>query len=139
MGITITKKKETVTESQSFTCPNPVCGRDFSNPIKAKNLGSRDPEVYDACPYCLTEIVVEETHPVIENEQKPQEEEAELEPIKRPKTPSVEEETTKLESRAQGCQRHFGYLGERASKEKIPDECITCENIVKCMLKNVAT
>jgi hypothetical protein len=132
------RKKEAVTENQSFTCPNPVCGRNFSNPIKATNLGSRD-QAYDACPYCLTEILVEETHPAIENEQDSQEKETETEPVKRLKMPAAKEEQPKPELKAEGCQHHFGYLGERQSKERIPDECMTCESIVKCMLKNVAT
>jgi hypothetical protein len=28
-------------------------------------------------------------------------------------------------------------LSKRSSKEKIPEECMMCENIVQCMLKNV--
>jgi len=37
----------------------------------------------------------------------------------------------------QGCAHHFGYLGERSTKEKIPEECIVCEKIVQCMLKKL--
>ena len=33
------------------------------------------------------------------------------------------------------CKKHFGYLSERAVKEKIPDECLTCREIVHCMLR----
>jgi hypothetical protein len=40
-------------------------------------------------------------------------------------------------SGAQSCTHHLGYLSERSSKEKIPEECMMCENIVQCMLKNV--
>ena len=124
-------------ESQGFTCPNPVCGRVFSNPVRAENLGSKNAEVYDACPYCLTEIVVEEAHHTLEKEEDLREKETE--PVERLEMPAVKLESAKPESPVQGCQRHFGYLGERSSKEKIPDECMTCENIVKCMLKNIAS
>jgi hypothetical protein len=40
-------------------------------------------------------------------------------------------------SEKQGCLHYFGYLGERSKKEKIPETCIICEKIVRCMLKNV--
>ena len=35
------------------------------------------------------------------------------------------------------CSHHFGYLSERSSKEKIPEECMACGEIVNCMLKAV--
>jgi hypothetical protein len=97
------------------------------------DLGSQSPKTYDACPYCLTEIIVEE-QPVI----------AMLK-----STPEVRgEETSKTSLRfaeekrsppgkASNCQYQLGYLSKRATKEKIPEECIMCEQIVKCMLKNV--
>jgi PP-loop superfamily ATP-utilizing enzyme len=33
------------------------------------------------------------------------------------------------------CRNHFGYLSERSLKQRIPDECMTCKEIVHCMLK----
>ena len=35
------------------------------------------------------------------------------------------------------CTHHFGFLSERSSKEKIPEECMACAEIVNCMLKAV--
>jgi hypothetical protein len=35
------------------------------------------------------------------------------------------------------CTHQFGYLSEHDSKEKIPEECMICENIVQCMLKTI--
>jgi hypothetical protein len=32
----------------------------------------------------------------------------------------------------------FGYLSKCNSKEKIPEECMMCENMVQCMLKTIA-
>ena len=75
----------------------------------------------------------------MQNEQNRQEKETKTEPVKRLKMPVVEEEPPKPELKAEACQHHFGYVGERQAKEKIPDECMTCENIVKCMLKKVAS
>ncbi|MCW4007886.1 MAG: hypothetical protein NWF09_04245 [Candidatus Bathyarchaeota archaeon] len=34
-----------------------------------------------------------------------------------------------------GCSYYLGYLSERSSKDKIPDECMMCKDIVECMLK----
>ena len=35
------------------------------------------------------------------------------------------------------CSHHFGYLSERSSKEKIPEERMACAEIVNCMLKAI--
>jgi hypothetical protein len=111
-----------------------LCGKVFANPIKAENLGSKNAEVYDACPYCLTEVTVEEAPIVIEETRKPFEKETE---INRAIVTSSPKKPPKVSSEAQGCSHHFGYLSQRTSKEKIPEECMTCEKIVQCMLKNV--
>ncbi|MGQ9529937.1 MAG: hypothetical protein ACUVQX_04620 [Candidatus Bathycorpusculaceae bacterium] len=50
-----------------------------------------------------------------------------------------EKEMLQMPPKAHVCAHHFGYLSERKTKEKIPEECIMCENIVQCMLKNVTT
>jgi hypothetical protein len=33
------------------------------------------------------------------------------------------------------CLNQFGYLSERKTKEQIPDECLTCKDILQCMQK----
>jgi len=78
----------------------------------------------------LTEIIVEET-PLIHEEK--QEQKVEKLEIEKPTVPFTPEKPIKKP----GCEHHFGYLSQRASKEKIPEECMTCEKIVQCMLKNV--
>jgi hypothetical protein len=47
------------------------------------------------------------------------------------------EEKPSSSVKASCCQHQLGYLSKRAAKEKIPEECMMCEQIVKCMLKNV--
>ena len=44
--------------------------------------------------------------------------------------------STKIEKKSEekGCLHYFGYLGERASGESIPSECIECRKSVECML-----
>lgn len=93
-------------------------------------MGSKKVEVYDACPYCLTEIIVEETPLIPEEKQEPKAKKLEIE---KPTVPVTPEKPIKKPD----CEHHFGYLSQRSSKEKIPEECMTCEKIVQCMLKNV--
>lgn len=132
----ITKKKEALTESQPYTCPNPSCGKAFTNPIKAENLGLQNSDAYYACPYCLSEITVEKSGTIVEEKQK-----IEVKKIKseHAKTKPKDESGVQPSNKMQGCLHHFGYLSKRSEKEKIPDECIICENIVECMLKNVTS
>jgi hypothetical protein len=133
-GLTIPKKKE-ITESQKFTCSNPSCGKVFVNPVKAKNLALKGTKPYDACPYCLTEIVIDEKESMgIRSEQKPELKETEIEELRAPIT---DEKSAQAHPKTQNCVHQFGYLSKRSSKEKIPEECMMCENIVQCMLLNV--
>jgi hypothetical protein len=102
--------------------------------LKAKNVALKGAKPYDACPYCLTDISV----PVISAN-------AEAYLKREPKSSKIEKEMPfardekgdQASPRAQGCAHHLGYLSKRAAKEKIPEDCMTCENIIKCMLKAV--
>jgi hypothetical protein len=128
------KNKESTAGAQLCTCPNPSCGKVFANPIKAKNLCSKTVEVYEACPFCLTEITLNQRSVVTEDK-----EDLELKEYKSEQETSRLAEGTPSEPvrEATQCQHHLGYLSERSPKEKIPEECMVCENIVQCMLKNV--
>ena len=112
------------------------------------NLQQDTEEPYDACPYCLTEITVEE-EPAI-NFDEP--ETLEPEPFKpetfEPETFEAEEalvETEPLEEKTSvseapsECAHYLGYLSEKSSKDQIPDECMMCKDIVTCMLKKMKT
>jgi len=121
-------------KDSAFTCPNPSCGKVFAKPLEAVNLQSRTPQPYKACPYCLTEIPAEEKPTVVADELKKKETKTHG---KKTKPRLMEEKPAETPESPPGCHHHFGYLGERSSKEKIPDECIMCKDIVQCMLKNV--
>jgi hypothetical protein len=58
------------------------------------------------------------------------------EALKTAKESLEEEKATPTAAKAE-CTHHFGYLSERSSKEKIPEECMDCTQIVNCMLKAV--
>jgi hypothetical protein len=99
--------------------------------LKAINLALGNPEPYLACPRCLTDITTQESPPTAEP--KPN---LETETLKTTEDKAAEEKDGTAPTKPQ-CTRHFGYLSERSNKEKIPEECITCTDIVNCMLKAV--
>jgi hypothetical protein len=59
-------------------CKNPSCQRAFTNPIKVENVSLKKTAVYEACPYCLTEITVEKSISVPEKQKPLDEKEAEI-------------------------------------------------------------
>jgi hypothetical protein len=132
-----------------FTCPNTACGKVFTKPLKALNLQQDTEGPYDACPYCLTEITVND-EPVIPVEEPETLEPEPLEPETLGSEVSVEaepevEEVAPVEEQAavaeapSECSHYLGYLSERASSDNIPDECMMCKEIVTCMLKKMKT
>ena len=46
-------------------------------------------------------------------------------------------DVSKSAGKPRACAHQFGYLSKRSSKEQIPEECMMCEDIVKCMLKGM--
>ena len=104
------------------------------------NLQQDSEEPYEACPYCLTEIVPDEEPSVTYDEPEPfePEETEELEEADAEiEEPEPLEEHVETPEAASECRHHIGYLSERSSKEQIPDECILCKDIVSCMLKKM--
>jgi hypothetical protein len=101
--------------------------------LKAENLGKKNAHVYDACPYCLTEITVE-TSSLIHEEQKPKQERIQPEQVSEQLT---QEKPVHSSTTLTKCSHQLGYLSKRSPKEKIPEECMMCSDIVQCMLKNV--
>jgi len=57
--------------------------------------------------------------------------------IKESSVLNIADKSAQINTKTQKCVHHFGYLSTRSSKEKIPEECMMCENIVQCMLRNV--
>lgn len=130
----IPKKAMVKTKIQSSKCSNPKCGRTVDNPIIVQDLGSEGRTTYQACPYCLTEIVLEK--PLITKDDQKEK--------KKPKGKSwteQKEEFMKLKPPPQlsedsdECPYHFGYLSERSKGEDIPEKCMTCKKLVQCMFK----
>ena len=102
------------------------------------NLQQDAEEPYDACPYCLTEIVLDDEPNVIFDEPEtfePEETEAEPEVEETEAVPQKEEV---IEGPSE-CAHYLGYLSEKGSSVDIPDECMTCKDIVTCMLNKMKT
>lgn len=116
---------------QSFTCSNPSCGRRFSVPLKVVDLRLKKPQPYLACPHCLGEIVSDQRSQAVESFIDSKKENA----LGVAKGLEKAEET--LTAQRGDCAYHLGYLSERSSGEGIPDECMVCGQIVKCMLRSV--
>jgi len=121
----ISQTNESAAEhSGSFVCPNASCGRIFAKPLRVTDFQRESAEPYDACPYCLTEVTADNYRSVLNVA-------AEEETMGQDGSPG---QVAVLGSSVD-CQKHFGYLSERSPKEKIPEECLTCKDIVHCMLK----
>jgi hypothetical protein len=101
------------TEASAYLCSNVLCKRTFKKPLKTLLIGVSD-EPYDACPFCLTSV---NNSPQIQG-QGTNHQKARLEMI----------------SHSPACKNHLGYLAKRAPKQQIPEECLTCSEIVHCML-----
>jgi len=116
---------------QSYTCPNPCCGRRFSVPLKVVDLRLKKPQPYLACPHCLGEIVSDQRSQAVESFIDNTKENA-------PGVAKGLEKAEKTLAAQRGdCAYHLGYLSERSSREGIPEECMVCGQIVKCMLRSI--
>jgi hypothetical protein len=106
------------------------------------NLQQDTEEPYDACPYCLTEIKLDNEPPTAFDEpetfepEETEEPEKEAEPEVEEMTPHAEEPVETPQASSE-CSHYLGYLSEKSSKERIPDECMMCKDIVTCMLKKM--
>jgi len=100
-----------------------------------QDLSSENPASYYACPYCLAEIATEKSFEV---EGKKRTQKLKRTKISQPKAQPIEEKPAQQPSpEIPQCSHYFGYLSQRPKKESIPEECMTCEKIVQCMLKKV--
>lgn len=98
------------------------CGRAVSTPLRLTDLSRRPVEVtYYACPFCLSRLDVEEMAEHLEGSEPSQEEKSMVE---------------KVEDTVSNCAYEFGYLRSRPKDSVIPDECLICPRILKCMVKS---
>lgn len=110
-----TGEEQPQTPSDNFICKNPSCRRTFSKPLKTSDLKQKPQIPYYACPYCLTEITLNETQTATDQ--------------------ATASNILEKLGKSSACKHYVGYLSERTTKEAVPDECLLCNVLVQCMLK----
>ncbi len=134
---------------QLNSCPNPKCENKFENLIIVHDKSQIPSASYYACPYCLMKLDPIATE-ILKKEEISIEEKAE----KKGKIAStdLEKEEISIEEKAekkgkiasthrekeipQGCPQYFGYLSVRPKDAIISQECLVCQKIVDCTMKN---
>jgi len=107
---------ETTPNLQSTTCPNDRCGRVFDKPLELIDLAKPSEESSYVCPYCLSKI--ELARP---------EQETVAETFSGEKVQDVTEQR-------EGCPQFVGYLSKRPKNAPIPDSCLICPEMIKCLV-----
>ena len=108
---------ETSPNQQSMTCPNNRCGKVFDKPLQLIDLAKPSEETALVCPYCLSKLEPAQTEQEIIVE-----------------TFSEEKFQGAAEQKEEGCPHFVGYLGKRPKDNPIPDFCLTCPQMMKCLL-----
>jgi hypothetical protein len=110
--------------NEKIVCHNPGCGRTFTEQIRLNVLNKDNKSsTYDACPYCFS--------PIEELEEENQEQGTTIDI-----TPTKIDLPSRPKSRKPAdCPHFLGYLSSRPKKADIPDGCLLCHDVTKCMLQ----
>jgi DNA-directed RNA polymerase subunit RPC12/RpoP len=104
-----------------FRCSE--CRGTFQKPLSA-TLSSRGYiQKYSACPHCLSKVTIVKQH---ESEEK---KETAIDLGETMKASVVKDR----EDSAQ-CKHFLGYLKTRPKDMSVPDECLTCDRMIQCMV-----
>lgn len=113
---------------KTIVCSHSGCGKSFSRPIEVRVTGSGDvPEIYDACPHCFSKVTYHNQVPKSTGETSPAVVASDKDVDK--------EKDKRVKSKPSGCPHSFGYLSDRPKGASIPDSCLMCPEITKCMLQ----
>ena len=114
------------------------------------NLSTTPAEEYPACPYCFTKLTEDAENdeslpeestptPIVHSSLERVLDAISAQPQREKEEKTQEKATAKTpEAEAEGlsgCSYNFGYLANRPRDAPIPQECLTCQRIVDCMLK----
>jgi DNA-directed RNA polymerase subunit RPC12/RpoP len=103
-----------------FRCSE--CRETFHKPIRATLSSQGYVQTYNACPRCLSKITI------VKQEKSEEIKEAST-LMENPKKISVAKEKDNVD-----CQHFLGYLKTRPKDKSIPDECLTCDKMIECMV-----
>ena len=106
-------------EKLMLTCPNNACKKVFAKALIAINP-HQSSKPYNACPYCLTEITMDDAES--------------NSPESLSEIATDKEESAGVQEKTVICKHHLGYLKERELKQQMPEECILCTEVIDCML-----
>lgn len=107
-------------DQPSFRCSE--CSETFHKPIRATLSSKGYVQTYTACPRCLSKIT-------IVKQQKSEETKEASTLMENPKRPAVAKEKDNVD-----CLHFLGYLKTRPKDKSIPDECLTCDKMIECMI-----
>ncbi len=99
-------------------CPNPKCGKMFEEPLLLRDLSKNPAERYYVCPHCIIKL----DNCTVEYQEK-----SSQVPVKHP-------EELK-EKNSSSCTHHVGYLKALPKGGPVPDGCLTCAELLRCMFK----
>jgi hypothetical protein len=127
------------TETQTLTCPNTACGKNFSTPLSTVNRRYDEEKKFNACPFCLTKLPVKES-PMEEtdsdiNSSALSEDQSGTDLSMNNEDISDKERTEDIHdssSQEGTCNHYLGYLGKEKNRQ-IPDDCLVCLKIIECM------
>jgi len=101
-----------------IVCPNPKCGKVFEEPLLLRDLSKKPAEMYYVCPHCIIKL---DKMPIQDEEGS---------------SPVPVEPAQRLEETESGpCSHHFGYLKTLPKGASLPDDCLTCPELLRCSLK----
>ena len=108
-------------QGQAIVCSYVKCGKIFSEPIELTVRAGRESsiETYHACPHCFSRVSVSDNL----------EKDLGEAPLFALKNASKDIKHNDVVS----CGHFLGYLKTRPKDSPIPDDCLTCSRILKCM------
>jgi DNA-directed RNA polymerase subunit RPC12/RpoP len=93
---------------EPIVCPYTKCGKIFNQPIELTIRTKDSSKTYFACPHCFSKVDILDKK------------------IENPSKDSLKKDVF-------SCAHFVGYLKTRSKDSPIPDECLTCNKILKCI------
>jgi hypothetical protein len=108
-------------ESQtSFRCTG--CNETFQKPILATVSSCGCVKTYYACPRCLSKVSDIKQH----KDKEDKETSISIEKVKKVAVARHEDSVK--------CKHFLGYLKKRSKDAPIPDDCLTCDKMIECLM-----
>lgn len=118
-------------EVHEVGCSCESCGREYASPVELADFCKKPMQTYRACPFCFTKVE-EPDEPKLPRKTS----------VLKLKEPLPIEDSRDISSDTQAdespqdveCAHHFGYLKKRPKNTAIPDDCLTCPQMIKCIM-----